>query len=166
VEGGIRRFTIYTDIDAARIAAERLAEERGQAVSQENVAAVRSIYEAFAHHDGVTPFKHYAPDIEWDNSGGVDLVGGSTVYHGHDGVHALFHNLLQAFREFEVRPLELSPIADHVLVTVQENAVGRMSDVVVDRRHYAVWTLHNGMVTRVRAYLHRADALKAVGLEE
>jgi ketosteroid isomerase-like protein len=135
-------------------------------VSEENVEVVRSLYEAFAQRGGVTPYKYYAPDIEWDNSGGVELVGGSTVYHGHDGVHALFHDLLQAFREFEFRPLELTPIGAHVLVTVHERAVGRRSSVVVDRRHYAVWTLHNGMVTRVRVYLNRSDALKPVELGE
>jgi ketosteroid isomerase-like protein len=130
------------------------------------VEIVRSIYEAFAQRDEVTPFKYYAPDIEWDTSGGVEFVGGSTVYHGHDGVHAFFHDLLQAFREFEYRPLEFTPIGDHVLVTVYEHAVGRLSGVVVDRRHCGVWTLHNGMVTRVRAYLDHAEALKSVGLEQ
>jgi ketosteroid isomerase-like protein len=135
-------------------------------VSEENVEVVRSIYEAFAQRDGVTPFKYYAPDIEWDNSEIMELVGGSTVYHGHDGVHAFFHDLLQAFSEFEFHLLELTPIGDHVLVTVHEHAVGRLSGVIVDRRHYGVWTLHRGMVTRVHAYLHHAEALKAVRLEQ
>jgi ketosteroid isomerase-like protein len=135
-------------------------------VSQENVEVVRSIYEAFAQRDGVTPFKYYAPDIEWNNSEIMELVGGSTVYYGHDGVHAFFHDLLQAFSEFEFRLLKLTPLGDHVLVTVHEHAVGRLSGVVVDRRHYGVWTLHNGMVTRVHAYLHHTEALKAAGLEE
>ena len=135
-------------------------------MSEENVEIVRSIYEAFAQRDGVTPFKYYAPDIEWDNSEIMELVGGSTVYHGHDGVHAFFHDLLQAFREFEYRPQEFTPIGDHVLVTVREHAVGRLSGVVVDRRHWGVWTVHNGLVTRVCAYLDRDEALKAVALEE
>ena len=87
-------------------------------MSQQNVEIVRSIYEAFAQRDEVTPFKYYAPDIEWDTSGGVEFVGGSTVYHGHEGVHAFFHDLLQAFRRFEYRPLEFTPIGDQVLVTV------------------------------------------------
>jgi hypothetical protein len=34
-EGLAERFTVYTEIDEARAAAERLAEERGQVVSQE-----------------------------------------------------------------------------------------------------------------------------------
>jgi ketosteroid isomerase-like protein len=134
-------------------------------VSGEKVEIVRSVYEAFAQRDGVTPYKYLAPDIEWDNSGGVELVGGCTMYHGHDGVRAFFHDLLQAFREFEFRPLELTPIGAHVLVTVHEHAVGRRSSVVIDRRRYALWTLHNGLVTRVRVYLDHADALKAAGLE-
>jgi hypothetical protein len=81
-------------------------------VSQENAEIVRSIYEAFAQRDGVTPFKYHAPDIEWDNSEIMELVGGSRVYHGHDGVHAFFHDPLQAFSEFEFRLLELTPIGD------------------------------------------------------
>jgi ketosteroid isomerase-like protein len=134
-------------------------------VSQENVEIVPSIYAAFARRDGVTPFKHYAPDIEWENLHWQG-VGNPTVYHGHDGVRAGFHDLLEAFREFDFRPLDLTPTGDHVLVTTHEHAVGRVSSVVVDRRHYAAWTLHNRMVTRVCVYLEHAEALKAVGLEE
>ena len=134
-------------------------------MSQENVEVVRSMYKAFAQRDGVTPFKHYAPDIEWEHRD-AGLVGSSPVYHGHDGVHALFQDLLQAFREFEFRMVELTPNGDHVLVTVDERGVGRTSGVVVDRRHYAAWTLNSGMVTRVRVYLDHVEALKAVGLAE
>jgi ketosteroid isomerase-like protein len=134
-------------------------------MSQENVEIVRSIYVAFAQRDGVTPFKHYAPDIEWENLH-WQPVGVPTAYHGHDGVHAMFQDILEAFRKFEFGALELTPIGDHVLVTVDEHGVGRMSGVVVDRRHYAAWTLHNGMVTRVCVYLDHGDALKAVGLAE
>jgi ketosteroid isomerase-like protein len=134
-------------------------------VPQENVEVVRCIYEAFAERDGVTPFKHYAPDIEWElKEGGV--VGSPAVYHGHEGVYAMFHDLLQAFREFDFRPLELTPVGDHVVVAVHEHAVGRTSGAVVDRIHQAVWTLHGGMVTRVRIFLDHDEALKAVGLEK
>ena len=36
----------------------------------------------------------------------------------------------------------------------------------VDRRHYTVWTIRDGKITRMCAYLDRADALEAVGLRE
>jgi ketosteroid isomerase-like protein len=43
-------------------------------MSQQNVEIVRSIYEAFARRDSVTPFKFYAADIERDVPG-VELEG-------------------------------------------------------------------------------------------
>jgi ketosteroid isomerase-like protein len=134
-------------------------------MSQDNVEIVRGMYEAYAHRDGVTPFERYSPDVEWDH-GDLELVGGDRIYRGHDGVGALFRDALNAFREFEFRAAELTPAGDHVLVAVDERSVGRASGVVVDSRHYAVWTLHDGMVTRVRCFRDRADALKAAGLED
>jgi ketosteroid isomerase-like protein len=65
-------------------------------VEQENVEVVRSVVEAFAERDEVTPFKHYAPDIEWEDR----VAGVVAVHHGHGGVRAKFYDLLQAFREF------------------------------------------------------------------
>jgi ketosteroid isomerase-like protein len=134
-------------------------------VSQENVEIVRGIYDAFARRDGAMPFKHYAPGIEWEGKDAV-VVGSPAVYHGHEGVYAMFHDLLQAFREFEFQPLKWMPVGDHVVVTVHEHAVGRTSGAVVDRIHQPVWTLRSGMVTRVRIFLDHDEALKAVGLEE
>jgi ketosteroid isomerase-like protein len=157
------RITNYADIDEGRAAAERLAEERAGATSQANVEIVRSIYEAFARRDRVTPFELYATDIEWDVTG-VELEG--VVYHGHEGVRSSFRSLLAEFRDFDFQPLEFTPFADHVLVTVQEHGVGRGSGVVVERREYAVWTLRDGLVLRMRAFLDHGEALRAAGLEE
>jgi ketosteroid isomerase-like protein len=130
-------------------------------MSQENVEIVRGIYDAFARRDRLTPFEFYAADIEWDLTA-IHLE--AVVNHGHDGVRSSFREVLAEFREFEFQPLEFTPIANHVLVTVQEHGVGRESGVVVDRREYAVWTLRDGMVIRMRAYLDRSEALEAVGL--
>ena len=133
-------------------------------MSHENVEIVRRAYEAFARRDSVTPFELYAPDIEWDVTG-VHLEG-TAVYHGHDGVRASFRDLVAVFRDFEFQALDLKPCGERVLVTVQEHGVGRGSGVVVDRRHYAVWTLRDGMVIRMRAYLDHGEALRAAGLRE
>ena len=134
-------------------------------MSQENVEIVRGVYEAFARRDNAAPFTVYAPDIEWDLRESVALDA-PTVYHGHDGVRTAFRNWLAPFHDFKFRPGEVRDHADHVLVTVYEHGIGRASGVVVDRRHYALWTLRGGKVVRLRVYLDRADALKAVGLAE
>lgn len=115
--------------------------------------------------DNVTPFEAYAPDVEWDLTGLAHLDG-ATVYHGHDGVRAALWDLLSAFREFEFQPEELRDAGDYVLATIHEHGVGRTSEIIVDRRHYAVWTLRDGKVARLRAYLDRTEALEAAGLAE
>jgi ketosteroid isomerase-like protein len=61
-------------------------------MSQENVEVVRSMYKTFAQRDGVTPFKHYAPDIEWEHRD-AGLVGSSPVYHGLDFPRFRRHSL-------------------------------------------------------------------------
>jgi ketosteroid isomerase-like protein len=132
-------------------------------VSQANVEIVRTVYEAFRRGDVATPFGYYAPDIEW-NVADFAAFPGSTVYRGHEGVRACFRDILESFGDFEFRALELTDFGDRVLVTVHEHGVGRESGVVVDRRHWAVWTLRDRVVTSMCAYLDRSAALKAVGL--
>jgi ketosteroid isomerase-like protein len=51
-------------------------------------------------------------------------------------------------------------------VEVHERAVGRASDTVLERRHYALWTLRDGKVVQMRVYRDRAEAFMAAGLEE
>jgi ketosteroid isomerase-like protein len=134
-------------------------------VSQENAQIVRGLYEAFTRRDAEAPFASYAPDIEWDITR-LGHFGVATVYHGHEGVRASFRDILAAFRDFAFEPVELKPSGEHVLVTVHEHGVGRGSGVVVDRRHYALWTLRNGMVIRMWACLDQAEALRAASLSE
>ena len=136
-------------------------------MSQENVETVRGVYDAFTRRDNVAPFAVYAPDIvvEWNlNEGGP--LDAPTVYRGHEGVRRAFRNWLAPFRDLSYRPEEMRDCGDQVLVAVNEHGIGRASGVVVDRRHYALWTLRGGMVVSLRNYLDRAEALKAAGLEE
>jgi ketosteroid isomerase-like protein len=133
-------------------------------MSQANVEVVRGVYDAFARRDNAAAFAAYVPDIELDfRAGSIDAP---IVYHGHDGVRAAFRNWLAPFRDFEFQPGEVRDFKDHVLVTVYEHGIGRASGVAVDRRHYALWTLHDGTIVRLRVYVDQGAALKAVGLAE
>jgi ketosteroid isomerase-like protein len=53
-----------------------------------------------------------------------------------------------------------------VLATVHDHGVGRTSGIIVDRRHYALWTLRDGKIARLRVYLDRTEAVEAAGLSE
>jgi ketosteroid isomerase-like protein len=134
-------------------------------MSQENVEIVRGLYDAFARRDNAAPFAAYAPDIELDfrEGGGPDA---QAVYHGQEGVRTAFRNWLAPFRSFEFRTEEMRDAGDHVLVKVSEHGIGRTSGALVDRCHWALWTLQAGKVVSLRNYYDQAKALKAAGLEE
>jgi len=134
-------------------------------VSQENVEIVRRVYNAYSERDYARSFELYAPDIEFDVSHLGD-VGVANVYHGHEGVRACFRDLLGAFSTFDYAVESVADHGDHVLALVREHGVGRASGVILDRRHYALWSIRDGKVVSMRAYLDRAGALKALGLEE
>jgi len=134
-------------------------------MSHGNVEIVQGIYDGFARHDSEMPFALYAPNIEFDASR-YHLLGQFAVYHGHDGIRAMFSELLTEFRGLEFQVLDLTPAGDHVLVTVRQSGVGRTSGAAVDSRHYALWTLHDGVVTRVCTFLDHGEALRTAGLKE
>jgi ketosteroid isomerase-like protein len=139
------------------------AGDRGRVMSQENVEIVRGVYDAFARRDNDAPFAVYAPDIELDfREAGLDGI----VYHGHEGVRAAFRTWLAPFREFQFQPEEMRDCGDHVLATVHDRGIGRSSGVVVERRHYALWTVRGGKIVSLRLYMDRAEALEAAGLRE
>jgi ketosteroid isomerase-like protein len=134
-------------------------------MSQENVEIVLDIYDAFRRRDNAAPFAAYAPDIELDfrEGGSPDAQG---VYQGHEGVRAAFRTWLAPFRSFGFQPEETRDAGDQVLVKVSEHGIGRASGVAVDRCHWALWTLQGGKVVGLRTYYDRANALRAMGLEE
>ena len=130
-----------------------------------NVELVASVYEAFSRRDNASPFDVYATDIEWDQSRGF-TEGSASVYRGHDGVRQSFRSLLAAFSTIEFKVEEITEVSGRVVASVHERYVGRASGVEVDRRHYTVWTIQDGKVTRMRAFLDRGEALEAARQSE
>jgi ketosteroid isomerase-like protein len=57
-------------------------------------------------------------------------------------------------------------VGDDVVVLLRERARLRQSDEVVERDIATIWTIHDGVRVRFRAFEHPADALKAAGLDE
>jgi ketosteroid isomerase-like protein len=55
---------------------------------------------------------------------------------------------------------------DAVIARVQFSGHARASGVVSPWRAFSVFWLRDGLITRIEDYADRAEALKAVGLEE
>jgi hypothetical protein len=128
-------------------------------VSQENVEMVRQWYRGSAPLiDGA----HIAPDAEFDFT---------AVYPDQPVLRGI--EAMRTFRDagpwgrstrFEAeRYLEVDE--ERVLVLVRAIATGRGSGVPVETRIAQEFTIHDGLIVRVKVHRDHSEALKAVGLE-
>src|SRR5207248_10138693 len=140
------RMTNYGDIDAARAAAERLAEERGAAMSQENVERLRAELERFlvgtsesAREDMLGgQAEGWDPEIELDASEApvVDIAG---VYRGRDAVQRFWREWLAAWETFWF-DWELVDAGERVVMLLETRMRGRSTGIDVSLGKIA-WVL-------------------------
>ena len=124
----------------------------------DNVETVLTIYERVARGDAPRDLFH--DDVEWS----MPHPGGEA--HGLAEVGAFWRDYESMWTKRvidleEVRPLD----DDRVLVFFKETAVGRASGIETNASPAAIWTLRDGKVARFEAWIDRADALRAAGLE-
>src|SRR5438128_1487376 len=103
------------------------------------------------------------PDIEWvEESQNVD----GCVYRGHDGVRQSLERWLDQLDEFGYEAERFVDCGEDVLVVGRERGRGLTSEASVTSRHYSVWTIRAGKITRYREFYDELTALKAVGLRD
>jgi len=61
---------------------------------------------------------------------------------------------------------EFIDVGDTVLVLATARGRGKASGVKTVTKFAHIWTMREGKATRIAAYMHRPEALKALGLEE
>jgi len=165
VEGMIERFTTYPDIDEARASAERLARERGSAMSQDRVDIVLALYEHWNAGDhGAELFPDYFdPAIELESP--FSAVAGEP-YRGYAGMEQWVGDLDEQFSLWSISPHEVREIDNRVLALTTVRARGRASDITLEFPSAGVLDFGgDDRLTRIRIYLDVDEALKAVGVE-
>jgi hypothetical protein len=86
--------------------------------------------------------------------------------HGLAEVGAFWRDYESTWSERVIELEDVRPIDDErVLVFFRETAVGRASGIETDASPAAIWTIRDGKVARFQAWIERADALRAAGLE-
>ena len=164
--GLIARLAIF-EIDEARTAAERLAEERASAMSQEKVEIVRQLIalgeQVRAGELISPPLDLVTADMEIDLS---RRVFNPEIYRGFDGLVRLNDQLREVWAEWQVTPERLVAVGDQVVSIETARGRGRGSGLETGGRYASIWTFVDGRVARVEIGLDPEEALKAVGLEE
>ena len=131
-------------------------------MSQENVEAVRAIYECWGRGDFRATADKVATDFEWKQVHGV-VEPGSHV--GADASRAL-RSIFEVYEDLRVEAGEYIDAGDAIVVVARAHGTARGSGLHIDQRLAFVWTVREGKPVQMEQYPNREEALKAVGLEE
>ncbi len=94
-----------------------------------------------------------------------DYPEDAPVFKGREGMERVPLWLREAWAEWRFEPERFIDAGDQVVVFVMIVARSR-SGVPVELPSAHVVTIHDGRIASIRAYRHRAEALKAVGRAE
>ena len=135
-------------------------------MSEENLQAVRSMFDALGTGDFLAPLKHLDPAIEMDTTRSP-LEGLSGVTRGQEEVLGFWAEWLEAWGEQELAEPELIDAGDRVVAWVETHRLqGRGSGVEVGLPPYGwVITFRDGKAVSATMYMDRAEVLEAAGLE-
>ena len=132
-------------------------------MSQENVEIVRQAYlRVLAGERGPLP-DVFDADAEYRTTPDEPEAG---ALRGIDEITRGFREFEEAYPDLRSEPVEIKGKGDVVFVWTHLRAHGAASGVPVEWEYAQVYTLRAGRIIRVVEYLDRAQALRAVGLEE
>jgi ketosteroid isomerase-like protein len=133
-------------------------------MSEENVELVRRGY---VHRQATGEFLEeiIAPDFVWDMSTFRGWPE-QQLYEGIDEARAFITNWLDAFDDWKIEVETLHDAGEKVVAVVRQWGTAKSTGLTVDMRLAQVYTVKDGLETRMEMYADPAAALKVVGLEE
>ena len=140
---------------------DRVEVKESPAAVEDNVAVVRSVYEAFGRRDMPAVFERFHPDCVIYQSSRLPWGG---RYEGHEGFGEFLARLTAAI-ESRVRDVRyIDDEEDHVAAIGHTHgralATGREFDV--PQTH--IWTVRDGKVSEVESYIDTRMMRDALGL--
>jgi ketosteroid isomerase-like protein len=132
-------------------------------MSQENVEVVRRSYELLNRRDIEAWIGLFHPDAEMHDVAGIP---DAPVRRGHDALREWVVMMEDIWTDSRYEPEEFLDAGKFVVVAVHAKATGARGGVPLDIPMFHVVEVEDGKARHVWAYLDRAEALKAVGLEE
>jgi len=133
-------------------------------MSRANVEIVKAGWEHFLA-TGEQAEDLIAPDFVWDMSTFRDLMGMQPYYEGVEGIRRFLRDWTEPFDEWRIEAEEFHDAGDRVVVVCRQRARSKTSGVPVDMTFAQVFSVREGLETRMEMYADPDEALKAVGLE-
>jgi ketosteroid isomerase-like protein len=133
-------------------------------MSLENVEVVRRGWEHFLA-TGEPLDEISAPDFVWDMSTFRGWPE-QPYYEGTDEVRRFFREWMEPFDDWRIDVQALHDAGEKVVSVCRQTARARTSGMPIEMNFAMVFTLRNGLQTRMQMYADPDEALKAVGLQE
>ena len=146
-------------------------------MSEDAVDVLRAVFEAAArvqdpsgrqldaldHETRAVVFDFFDPDIEIHEDPRFPEGG---VYRGVDAARRYLEQFTESFDEFVFDSLEFVPVADdRVLVQFRLRMRGRESGAPAEAFPGWLYTVRDGRAVKIEAFLDRAEARQAAGLD-
>ena len=132
-------------------------------MSQENVEAVRRIFEAWASGDWSIGNDYLDEHAVCVVSSDFPAFG---AYFGLDGIRAYWRDFLAQWERVTFEAERLQAVGDTVLARVVQHAKGRASGIEGDLSYFVLFTFRGGKIVRMESIMGEGEALEAVGLSE
>ena len=133
-------------------------------MSQDNVDALRHVYEEWGRGNWRPKFEIYDDEMEWGWSD--DFPGLAGVYRDPAERNERLHAWLSPWEDWRCEAEDYVAHGDHVVALCRYRGRGKGSGATIDTEGAHVWTLRDGKVVRLEVFADRAKALAAVGLPE
>jgi ketosteroid isomerase-like protein len=132
----------------------------GRAVPQKNVEVVRRVVAALNARDLEGYLACCSEDVELH----LPVVAG--VYEGAEGIKRWFADIEDAGPDFHMNLRGVKAIGgNQVLAFLHVASTGRASGIPLTMETANIYELIDDKISRIRIFLDRSEALKAVGLE-
>jgi ketosteroid isomerase-like protein len=132
-------------------------------MSQETIELIRASLDALNRRDFDAALKDTAPDFEIDASSNIGEWRG--VHRGHDQIRQLWQGFFEPWNSVRLEIDEVIDAGDRVVICGTAYFRGR-DGIEVTAKQSFVWTFRDGVVTHLKAFNERAEALESAGLSE
>jgi ketosteroid isomerase-like protein len=129
-------------------------------MSEDKVAIVRGMLEAFLRNDVEASLSAFDPDVEWD---GTNLPDGKVAR----GLDAIVEHLSRWAEMWETWEVELEDVVDaggdRVIAFIRERGRSK-AGIEVNERHSELYTVRNGKIVHRKGFSDADEALRAAGV--
>ncbi len=132
-------------------------------MSEENVKAIRGVYERWAKGDFKAGVAIFDPLILFVMGSRFPESG---TYLGPDEVTEFTRGFLEPWERISIDAEEIVSAGDSVFAAVRQHGVGIASGAGTEFRYFQVWSFRGDRVIRFENFREREEALEAAGLSE